>query len=127
MGFTAVKTYLSASMAHVDKGLLEQHGLVALVENEHAIGADGLLQAAFGHIQLSVPAADVAAATAILADSDGPPLPADEDDYVCPQCGSTNISDYGPYMWTIMFPVLFPLLFVRRTACHACRHTWERT
>ncbi len=126
MTFTAVKTYLSASMAHVDKGILEKHGIVAVVDNENAIGADGLLQTAFGQIQLSVPEEDLEAAKDLLDDGHQAPMSDDVDSYVCPKCGSDNISDYGPYMWTIVVPILFPLLFIRRTACHSCGHTWKR-
>jgi len=113
-------------MAHVDKGILEVHGIVAVVDNENAIGADGLLQTAFGYIQLSVPEQDLEAAKEILDENNQAPMLDKVDTYVCPKCGSDNISDYGPYMWTILVPILFPLLFVRRTACHTCGHKWKR-
>jgi len=126
MKFKSVKTYLSSPMAHVDKGILEENGIVAVVDNENAIGADGLLQAAFGHIQLSVPDQDWEAAKEILDDRNQAPMLEKVDAYACPKCGSDNISDYGPYMWTILVPILFPLLFVQRTACHSCGYKWKR-
>jgi hypothetical protein len=127
MGFVTIRTYPNPALAHLDKGLLEQQGIIAVVENEGVIGSDGLLSGAVGGIQVSVPEKDLAKARAVLA----VPAPLDDGEgdafHRCPQCRSTMISNYGPYVWTILLgPLTFPLWFIRRTMCHSCGHRWKR-
>jgi len=128
MGFIPIKTYLSASLAHVDKGALEEQGIQCVVENENIVGTNGLMQGAYGNIQLSVWEPDVAKAKTLLSEMKFVPLEdsEDEDDvYRCPNCKSTNFSEYAPYMWTIICPIFFPLLFIRSKVCHDCDHKWK--
>jgi len=126
MGFVSIKTYTHASFAHMDKEILQNNGLTAVIENENTIATDGLLQISVGNIQLSVMEKDVEAAKRLLSSENDVPLEGEVDSYVCPQCGSDRISEYAPYAWFALLPILFPLMFIRKMACHHCKHKWKR-
>ena len=127
MGFIPIRSYPNGSLAHMDKGLLAEHGIVAVVQNEGVIGSDGLLGAA-GNVCLAVLDKDVAAARTLLT----PPPVADagevEDSMRCPRCRSEMISDYRPYLWMVIFlgPLAMPAWWIKRTTCHDCGHRWLR-
>jgi hypothetical protein len=128
MGYIPIKTYLHSSIAHIDKGVLEEQGIQAVVENDNTISGDGLLLGVVGYIQLSVQERDVEKAKGILKDSDnaGSSEQGDDDEYyICPKCKSKNITEYCPYAWVIIIPILFPLMFIKKKVCISCKHKWR--
>lgn len=126
MRLVVVRTYALSPLAHVDAQMLRAEGIAAAVQDENAVTAD-LLLPAVGYIKLTVPEADEARARALLdarpadaADGDEPaPL------WTCAACGGHDVAVYHPFLWTLLIPVLFPLIFMRRAYCTRCRRTYR--
>lgn len=114
----ALRTYATATMAELDRGLLAEHGIAALI-------ATGDL-AAFsnaGQATLSVHSDDRATALAVLT-----PVVAEVDDEPrarCPFCGAERVTTVRPFALAALIPILLPLLFIRRQGCGACGRVWK--
>jgi hypothetical protein len=117
-GLITVRTYATAAMAELDRGVLAEHGIGSVV-------ATGDLSAfsPAGQATLSVHRDNRAAALALLTPEVGEVE--DEPRVHCPFCGSERITMVRPFALAALIPIVLPLLFIRRHGCGACGRMWK--
>ena len=85
--FVTVAAFDAAPDAYIIKGLLEQAGIPAFINNEHLVGVQWLYSNAVGGVQVQVPAEHAAAALEVLRAGQEESPEQERDAPVCPRCG----------------------------------------
>lgn len=119
--FVTVAAYTNIVNARIAKSVLDQHGIFALIANEHI--ADMNLPGVHGvtGIELRVRPSDADAAALLVADdTDGEEISA------CPRCGSNKISRANSILLGVFMDILGLSTRDRnaRRRCKACGHDW---
>jgi len=129
--FTRIASYTNPHEAEVVRGLLQDHGIDAVLQDNMSVHMNWLYSNAIGGVKLLVPTDDVHDALALLEIP-----PADTLDHTdsCPSCGSSAIKDlrrpFIPSFFNMAIIILtglfmFPFGYRRdRHECLSCGTTW---
>lgn len=129
--FTKIASYTNPHEAEVVRGLLEDHGIDAVLQDSMSVHMNWLYSNAIGGVKLLVPSDQEAMAREIL--ELGVPEEAATSDE-CPNCGSHDLKDLRPpiiptffNMAIIILTGLFMVPFGYRRdrhECCSCGTTW---
>ena len=120
--------------AHIAKGLLESHGVPAIVFDEHIVWMNWMYSLAVGGVKVKVPPEFVTQAKELLEqdfsshlsqipESSLPKAPGD----ICPECSSESVNPNLQSMWWLIPSIFFllPIFYrFRKYRCDGCGHQW---
>ena len=122
--FTRIASYTNPHEAEVVRGLLQDHGIDAVLQDNMSVHMNWLYSNAIGGVKLLVPVDQEATARAVL--ELGVPETASTPDE-CPSCGRHDIKDLRPPVLFAIFMFLFMVPFGYRRdrhECLSCGTTW---
>ncbi len=122
--FTRIASYTNPHEAEVVRGLLQDHGIEAILQDNMSVHMNWLYSNAIGGVKLLVPADQEAMAREIL-ELGAPDAAAHPDE--CPNCGSHELKDLRPPIIFAIFMFLFMVPFGYRRdrhECLSCGTTW---
>lgn len=123
-----LKRFDSPVEANIVKGLLESNDIFCFLQDEHSIGMNPLYANALGGIKLMVRSEDEQHAQELLASR----KTAYQAQYVCPQCGSSDIhfitEKQNKMNWFSVFLSLLwssPMVIKKKYECNICKYVFE--
>lgn len=134
-----VARYDNAETAHLDRIVLEEAGIQAVLGNENTVSTNWFLTIPAGGVQLFVCSNDleqarqvlqeVRSGTAVKAEAEQS-VPEEENDLACPACGSSDVnfetySRKGFFLAILLFRFPFAIK-VNRAVCRQCGHKWKQ-
>ena len=133
--FMTIATYDDYLSANLDKQKLDEHGIDCYLADENTVTIKWILKNALGGIKLRVPAQLTEEALRILKEERVGiqvdfKLEGNENDLVCPNCGSNNTGTekYSKSIvgWTWLL-IGFPITAtpIKQHRCFYCGHKWE--
>ncbi len=126
-----VASYATAQEAQIVKGLLESHGHLVFLQDEHTIRIYRLYSNALGGVKVQVPSSELAAAREVLdsaPDASARRTEPEADWGICPRCGNRDVElrlNIQPSLFSL---VRLAFLFFRpkdELECRGCRHVWK--
>ena len=122
--FSKIASYTNPHEAEVVRGLLQDHGIEAILQDNMSVHMNWLYSNAIGGVKLLVPSDQEAMAREIL--ELGVPEEVGTLDE-CPNCGSHELKDLRPPFIFAIFMFLFMVPFGYRRdrhECCSCGTTW---
>jgi hypothetical protein len=117
--------FQSAVEAQNCRAALEQHGIEAVLADEHTVTSDWLYSAGVGGVKLRVSPADADAARQVLSGARATAVG-------CPRCGSPRTRRDLPRGWMSLALLVmavsglpFAPFWMRRWKCAGCGHRWK--
>lgn len=133
--FITIATYDEYLSANFDKQKLDEQGIDCYLADENTVTIDWILKNAIGGIKLRVPEQQAGEALRILkAGTEAIPvdfqIDAQENDVICPNCGSNNTGTekYSKAFLGLTWLVLgFPLAarLTKEHRCFYCENKWK--
>lgn len=116
-----IERYFDPSRAYVARSLLEQHGIFAILPDEHTYAVSPWYLFALGGLRLMVPDIEEEEARRLLSYEQ-------QGSYEhCPECGGENFVRHAGIEALILFPyaAVCPSQVIRKRTCLDCKHTWS--
>ncbi|MDH3251401.1 MAG: DUF2007 domain-containing protein [Ignavibacteria bacterium] len=133
MSIVIVKTYEFPYLAHLDRAKLADEGIDSFVRDENVVSVAPFYTHAVGGVKLMVRGTDLQKAKEVLRVNEYSELSRAfdgqvEEQVLCPNCGSVDISQHRSMISGFLFLLLFFLpvaLFSGKHVCGTCGHTWK--
>lgn len=121
--FITVAAYTNIVDARIAKSVLDQHGVFAVIANEHIADMNLPGVAGVSGIELRVAASDAEAAASLVTDESA----AHEGRSACPRCGSNRTKRRRNVLLGVFMDILglSTTKMNRQWRCSACGNDWE--
>lgn len=121
--FVTIASYTNVVNARIAKSVLDQHGIPAIIANEHIADMNLPGVAGVSGIELRVSASDAEAAAPLVTDESA----AHKGRSACPRCGSNQTGRRANVLLGVFMDILglSTKKLNRQWRCSACGNDWE--